>query len=233
MKNKFKIDITEDFSAMISVLNINNGTYKTKNISLDDLIDCLQYVKNNSDVKTTRMQRGESDVMYISPVFSSRNGVSIVQHIIYSETEHLYILKKDSSKVMFNYYNDTYDVHVPSSLFVIKIKDEVIASARVFSLKEDFVDEDTEVFSYPFSNVYENGRICFGNNRLAFKKFKTFKDILSIPAMFFAMPSTHELACRNEYKMEYKVLLQHLEENKFDVTKLKSEKKQVKDLYKL
>ena len=234
MKNKIKINITDNFNVSINLLDDDTNTYKTKHISFDNLVNILNHIKQDESCSvTTHNDNFDSNVLYVSPVFSSRNGVSIVQHILKENNENVYIIKKEKGKVDFQYYNNKFNVHTPSLLFAVVIKDDIISSVKVFALKEDFLTENTELYAYPFSNVYNNGRICFGANNISSKKFKDFKDILSIPSMFLNMPSTHELRNRNKYNMEYKLLLEHLESNEFDLNNLISENYKLGEIQKI
>lgn len=64
------------------------------------------------------------------------------------------------------YHRDEFkDVPFPNLVFCFGVRNNRVGQRHVFSYKDRILREDTELYRYPFSNVYEGGKMCFHDNQ--------------------------------------------------------------------
>ena len=66
----------------------------------------------------------------------------------------------------FQYFDSTYSIPFPRLVFMFACEDGKVGEGRCYALKEDTITSDSLLHHYPFSNVYENGKIFFGRKTL-------------------------------------------------------------------
>lgn len=77
---------------------------------------------------------------------------------------------------------------------------------------DEIPTEDTPMFFYPFSNVYEDDRVCTGNNVLpCYKKLSALKNF---PRYLLGLPDNDDMFVRrhNRKDLEHKELMEHLKD---------------------
>src|SRR5690606_11494677 len=52
-------------------------------------------------------------------------------------------------------------VGFPNLLFVFKLKEGRLSSKAVYCYKDTFVRNETELYAYPYANVFHGGKMCF------------------------------------------------------------------------
>jgi hypothetical protein len=84
---------------------------------------------------------------------------------------------------------------VPPLLWIFKLDlDKCLKETKVFALQSGFVVANTMLFDAPFSNVSsQNGNVCWGNNKVLDKPFKTLVGLSSLPKIFFSQPFNKDL----------------------------------------
>lgn len=114
------------------------------------------------------------------------------------------------------YYNDVFNVGFPNLIMVIGISNNGVVESKIFAVKEDSPDSiqgETTLFHYPYSNVYPNGDICWGNFSLP-KVDVTELD--QVVRLFFALPNTDDLFLNRAYQKSYREFLMQWIETPYD-----------------
>ena len=100
-----------------------------------------------------------------------------------------------ASMQMMQYENTQYDVCVPSLVFSFHVDKGRLEKTRVFVLKDDKPTGNSVLYRYPFGNVYDDGRVCWGSN--------VFPDILEIKRLEMVMTLFIQSPCNSDlYKSE-------------------------------
>lgn len=218
---KITLEFSNDYNILVNQEDLHTGRVKSKHITIDDLVDILQNISQYGVKKTPVAKTEESNVLYNSPLMYSANGVSIIKNVIYKDGKEKIFLKREKLVSHFCCYDTIYNVHTPSLVFIVNLRDSILTGVSVFAIKDDIIKEDTKLYHYPFSNVYSTGHICFGSNNVKDKEIRDMRSLLTIPAMFLSMPSTHDLHKNvNTYDLQSRSLYSYLEENEFDENKL-------------
>lgn len=101
----------------------------------------------------------------------------------------LVALKLPPEKRLLIYYDEDYLVPFPELLFEVAVKNGKVQSSKVFSILHK--QGKDLMASYPFGNVYADGRICWGTNNLpAISEMKQTELILG---MFFGASTNNDL----------------------------------------
>ena len=144
----------------------------------------------------------------------------IPPHIIYAKDNPtfgvslIWTVKKQKKHLVFSdnisndlLKSDTYSL--PTILFSFSKN-----TLKVFAISDDIdnINEDTELFTSPFFNVYENGSVCMGNvDTSRAKNFKTFNKTQSyLESVFFKSYFTHS---NNKEKITEEYILQNKNQN--------------------
>ena len=95
-----------------------------------------------------------------------------------------------ASMQMMQYENTQYDVCVPSLVFSFHVDTGRLEKTRVFVLKDDKPTGNSVLYRYPFGNVYDDGRVCWGSN--------VFPDILEIKRLEMVMTLFIHSPCNSD-----------------------------------
>lgn len=96
-----------------------------------------------------------------------------------------------------NYYDQTFMVPYPSLIFILKVRMGVLKKSKVFALTSDNVSDKTQLYHFPYGNVYENGEICWGQNVI--KGIKKLRDTERIISTFFGCETNDDLWDNGKY----------------------------------
>lgn len=162
-------------TVVVSIQN-TDGEVITKNVAFDDYLKML----DDSTVSThvgTRLHLPEN--CYDIKCADSQN-FSI-------------ILTVPAQLFPITYLRDNhYVIPFPRLLFAFNVVDTKLVESRVFAIPGDSsIDDDTIVYHYPFGNVYESGRICWGSNSLP--DVDDPGDCRVITQLFFSAPTNDDL----------------------------------------
>ena len=95
-----------------------------------------------------------------------------------------------ASMQIMQYENTQYDVCVPSLVFSFHVDKGRLEKTRVFVLKDDKPTGNSVLYRYPFGNVYDDGRVCWGSN--------VFPDILEIKRLEMVMTLFIQSPCNSD-----------------------------------
>lgn len=100
-----------------------------------------------------------------------------------------------ASMQMMQYENTRYDVCVPSLVFSFHVNKGRLEKTRVFTIKDENPTENSVLYRYPYGNVYDDGRVCWGSNALP--------DILEIKRLEMVMTLFIQSPCNSDlYRSE-------------------------------
>ena len=114
-----------------------------------------------------------------------------------------------------SYFGTEYErFPLPRLVFGFKYtpQDGKIIGARLCVVQDGRLNMDTQTFTYPFSNVYADGRICLGNNALPAYKDPT--RIATLAHFILEMPNNNDnfKPDNNALGLGYRDLLEHLKD---------------------
>lgn len=103
------------------------------------------------------------------------------------------VLNISVGKIPVVYFDAQMILPFPTLCFKFKVTKGNVNESRVFALTEDEADvsDTSKLYHYPFTNVYGDGKICWGSNQLP--KVRTFKELESLVQMFLSTPNNNDL----------------------------------------
>ena len=82
----------------------------------------------------------------------------------------------------------------PDLAFLFKVREGMVSASFCFALKRDesgMIGPASRLCYYPFGNVYDNGKICWGNT--VFPKMTSIKDAEKLIQSFFDAETNNDL----------------------------------------
>lgn len=102
-------------------------------------------------------------------------------------------------------------VAFPTLMFGFVVKGEVVHEKYVVAIKDDLVTDNTPVYHYPYSNVYNDARACWSD----LPRIAEPRQLGTLPELFFASPDTLHLGAKNSSGLEYRELLEKYRGQRF------------------
>ena len=159
MENKITIEIGENKLGKIKI-KTDQGI-ETKYVAIEDIVDMFM------GANTLEPSTEKKEDFIESPILPQFQDIFTVQYLE-SENSQVYVLKKESTQMDLTYYGDKYtNVGIPTLLFKIIVSNNSIRQIQIVAIKDKIIREDTELFRYPFSNVFSNTNVCLGANNIA------------------------------------------------------------------
>lgn len=119
----------------------------------------------------------------------------------------------------FQYFEEIFTIPFPRLVFKFTCKEGRVVTTGCYAAKDEVLTDQSELFHYPFSNVYEDGHICWGRNEIP--KIECLADIDKLVNIFYGAPSNNDLWRESYCGMKYpalRIALQELsEKDKFPV----------------
>ncbi|MBO8160585.1 MAG: hypothetical protein H0Z24_03020 [Thermosipho sp. (in: Bacteria)] len=91
------------------------------------------------------------------------------------------------------YFKDRFQVPYPNLIFFLEVESEKITNSTVVAVKDTVINRETQLFHYPFSNVYSNTKICWGTIGLGDFKIKEPRQLEMVPELFFGAENNNDL----------------------------------------
>lgn len=170
----------DDYGVNIEIEN--NGQKKFKYLSLPKF---QQLVLQDYDFNTGLMPPGT--------IAFRRNGteerIAIMQPASIQDVQ-FEIQEENASPVI-----EKFTVPMPPLLWIFGFGlDRKLKDTSVFALKTGLVINSTPLYHVPFSNVNEDGRVCWGHtNEVLNSPFKTLVGLVSLTRLFFRQPFNSDL----------------------------------------
>ena len=102
---------------------------------------------------------------------------------------------------------------IPRLVFGIRLLDTGrVAVCSLGVVADEKPSPSTLMYHYPFSNVYEDSRVCTGNNVLP--RYKKQTALVNFPRYLLGIPDNDDMysAERNKLKLGHKELMEHLKD---------------------
>ncbi len=96
-----------------------------------------------------------------------------------------------ASMQMMQYENTQYDVCMPSLVFSFHVNKGKLENTRVFTLKDEKPTEKSVLYRYPYGNVQDDGRVCWGSNTLP--EIREIKRLEMVMTLFIQSPCNSDL----------------------------------------
>ncbi|EQF26844.1 prokaryotic E2 D family protein [Clostridioides difficile CD160] len=196
-------------SNTVNLIENNNGRKRVKTLLVSDFISSIL---SSSELKNL------SDIPFFSPIYQEKDNMKLIQTIQLNKTTKIYIILREELSAPMSFGKDFYsDIGMPNLLFAIKIVNNIFSKLYVSVSKTKNINENTQLFIYPFSNVYNNGNVCLGSNQINLD-FNKIENIFLVPNIFFSMANTIDYFSveNNTQNLDYLELLEYLNHKQFD-----------------
>ena len=198
--NKLYDEITikvRPIDGTITVEEHTGDVVAVKNISPDDLVACME--KGIKESKTIR------------------SGFLPDNCITYDVDDRFktIALWTPPGYIDFTYHKTTYEhFPMPAMAFSLSLTTAgKTANHRMAIIADEMPSPKTQIYVYPFSNVYENGNICIGAAN-SLPVYKNIRLLGTLPYLILGLPNNDHIFSRsnNKQKMLYRDLLEHLKD---------------------
>lgn len=90
------------------------------------------------------------------------------------------------------YFESEYIIPFPKSAFFFHVNRKRVTETKIFALKQHGGQGECErLCHFPFPNIYADGRVCWGANRLP--EIQQIKESEQLVSLFFSTPFNHDL----------------------------------------
>ena len=135
-------------------------------------------------------------------------------HIAMNAAERRYVIWNPELRADVIYRDTEYlDFPLPRLVFSLRVlADGRVADCSMGVVADEPPTEDTPMFYYPFSNVYEDERVCTGNNILP--RYKKLSAMKNFPRYLLGLPDNDDMfySAHNQKGLDHKALLEHLKD---------------------
>lgn len=196
--------ITEDDRIFLET----SGLTKTKKeVSIDQVAGL--FIENTIQATEKSVVLPYGTVQYIT---KDKNGIVCQETVV---------MEYQTVNRPFKYYKTVFPaIPFPTLLFRFTVTEERLTDAQVGVNTNTLLRDKSIVYHYPYSNVYPDGKICFGSNVLP--KIKKLTDLSMVPELFLSGIQNDDLyATANDSGMVLRELLELLDGANFDYSILK------------
>lgn len=215
IKNKMTVEFTTD--NMVKVHYEDFSGKKIKNLTFQEYAECI--INSSRAVQEFTCDSSTKASYEQSKVLPHTKDVSTVTVLTSKETNtNIYVMFRKRKTFTANYYDDIFKgIECPNILFAVRVMNGVPNKAWVCAVKDDFITDNTEVYRFPFPNVFSDTSICYGSNRVTEVELVKDSDVARMPSMFLSMPwNDHNYGGANKSGKPFRKLLEHLQDNPFD-----------------
>ena len=148
-----KCELRPNCDTVLAAIIYENGMIKERRLTSLDFVDML----NGSIVaKTEYRELGRLPNGLLNVWTTERNDTFIAKYHVPSGIRPL------------NYHGMPFVIHFPDIVFYLMVREGHLTISYVFAIRSDAdpQQDDCELYHYPFGNVYDSGRICWGTNHL-------------------------------------------------------------------
>lgn len=129
-------------------------------------------------------------------------------------TETIFYLWYPELTAFINYRDTDYpNFPIPRLVFAVNLLSTGrVGNCSIGVVADEKPTPETPMFYYPFSNVYDNGHVCTGNNVLP--RYKKQTAITSFPSYLLGIPDNDDYysITNNKLGLEHRALLEHLKD---------------------
>ena len=192
MSDKNIVSLTASFkpdSTMVSVKSVTDkGASIVKDVLIEDFLTMISSaVRKGDKVSFSDCRLGGLPEGLVDMSYRSDGNFAVLQQV-------------PSTVFVVEYCNKKYSIPFPSLLFFTKVIDGRVTKVATFAVKEEKATAKSTLYHYPFGNVYGDGRVCWGSNKLPQLKKPVESNI--IPTLFFSAPTNSDLWSREYFSKE-------------------------------
>ena len=157
-------------------LREERGAITKKRIAFNDFVDAINrsVVENDNDY----MELGAMPKGYYN------GGIS-------KEDSFFGILSVPERKYPAKYHEEGFLIPYPSLVFRFTVKKKRLVDSVVYAVTDANITDKTELYYFPYANVYRNGTICWGENNLP--QIGCMEELQLLPELFFGSPYNDDL----------------------------------------
>lgn len=172
--------ILDDYGAQVEIEN--NGKKEYKFLSFPKFQQTILQ-KYNFD----------SGILPEGAIAFSRNGYG--EQVAIIEKQQIRIVKYEIRKEKEEPKIEEYKIPLPSLVWIFRLDiSKKLENAYVYGLKDYIVMPNMMLYHAPFSNVGQDGGICWGDGHsIIDKPFRTLAGLVSLTKFFFAQPFNSDL----------------------------------------
>lgn len=111
---------------------------------------------------------------------------------------HIVVLQRDPEKTEISYHKrgssevKKYTVPTPYSIFGFVVKERRIVESFLVASQMPILEMTTQIYQFPFGNVFGDFRICWGRQTLPSIRSPRF--LAGLPSLFYAAPFNGDLS---------------------------------------
>ena len=147
---------------------------------------------------------------YLSSGFLPENCL----HVSMNSVERYFILWNPELRADIAYKDKEYpDFPIPRLVFGVRMLDTgKVAECSIGVAADEMPSPETRMYHYPFSNVYDNGRVCSGNNIMP--RYRKLTALKHFPRYLLGLPDNDDMydPKKNRLGLEHLELLEHLKD---------------------
>ena len=191
----------------------DNGAKSIKRLPYDTVVNLMVTSSLEQEIQ-------EEHEMNVSEIFPGDSIISTIQtKEIASQSSKWFILLREQVPVDIILGPKKYkQVAMPKTIYAVKVCNDRCVSLKICCIKDSpIIDNNTTIYRYPYSNVFDTRNVCLGSNILNDFDLNGTRNICMIPEMFLAMKNNHDgYSGSNKSSMNYEDLLEVFEGAKFD-----------------
>jgi len=199
--------------ATVKVTQKNHGLADSKYIAMEDFMKAIE---------ASRKEDSQVSKTFSTPILPNTpdGKITTLGYEEYSNDQFSIILKREKGNIDFQYFDQTFpSVGHPRLLFKVQVADNTVVTTYVVAVKDTVITDETEIYEYPFSNVFHRGRVCWGQTKLP--RFDSTAYLKSLPDIFLSSPCNNDNYGHNLSGLEYRPLLEELSGKDFKEEYLK------------
>lgn len=135
-------------------------------------------------------------------------------HVSMNSAERNFVIWNPELRADLTYYDKEYlDFPIPRLVFGVRILENGrMAECSIGVVADETPTPETRMFHYPFSNVYDSGKVCTGNNVLP--RYKKLTALKHFPRYLLGLPDNDDFYDRekNRLKLGHGDLMEHLKD---------------------
>ncbi|KAA6447002.1 hypothetical protein [Bacillus swezeyi] len=211
-------DVIKNFETPVDIELIENTLVIDKfQMRLQDLTNELNEIKHS----------GED--MIETPILP-KNCVKHVWHDM-GKQEHSIFIEIPKQQWTISFEKDKYEnVGFPRLIFKYYIKHKSVSFSKIFALKgNSFLEDDTELFLFPYSHVDQSGNVCMGSNVLP--SIREIQQVGMYHVLFFQSPFSTDYGAKNTKGMQVEQLFKEMQHKEFPDDWLLPANRILKEIY--
>lgn len=153
-----KAVITLDYNSPAKVQIEKNGTQRTLHLNMQDLAD---YIVSSVKEESAEPAPPKAEVVMASPSLPPNT----IKYARLSDGTDLLFIFHPETKATVTYHKTVFEhVPFPNLVFCFGVRNNQLIKKSVMAYKDRFLRDTTELYRFPYSNVYNGGSMCYFDN---------------------------------------------------------------------